>query len=74
MKTVAFIDASNLFYGGKKSLGWSIDYEKLLGYLKEKYGIERAYFSAVSRYTALRSTTSRMRRCLYGSSKVTFSI
>jgi len=44
MKTSAFIDASNLFYGGKKSLGWSIDYEKLLAYLKEKYGIEIAYF------------------------------
>lgn len=44
MKTFAFIDASNLFYGGKKSLGWSIDYGKLLIYLKEKYGIEKAYF------------------------------
>jgi len=30
----AFIDASNLFYGGEKSLGWKIDYEKLLKYLK----------------------------------------
>src|SRR3989344_5280829 len=44
MKTSAFIDASNLFFGGKKSLGWSIDYEKLLGYLKDKYGIQKAYF------------------------------
>ena len=44
MKTSAFIDASNLFYGGKKSLGWSIDYEKLLAYLKEKYGVETAYY------------------------------
>ena len=26
----AFIDASNLFYGGEKSLGWKIDYKKLL--------------------------------------------
>jgi uncharacterized LabA/DUF88 family protein len=34
MKTFAFIDASNLFYGGEKSLGWKIDYEKLLWYLK----------------------------------------
>jgi uncharacterized LabA/DUF88 family protein len=25
MKTYAFIDASNLFYGGEKSLGWKID-------------------------------------------------
>ena len=44
MKTSAFIDASNLFYGGKKSLGWSIDYKKLLAYLKEKYGVETAYY------------------------------
>ena len=31
-----FIDASNLFYGGEKSLGWKIDYKKLSDYLKEK--------------------------------------
>lgn len=37
MRTFAFIDASNLFYGGKKSLGWSIDLQKLFNYLKEKY-------------------------------------
>src|SRR3989344_312189 len=44
MRTVAFIDASNLFYGGKKSLGWSIDYAKLLAYLNEKYGVKIAYY------------------------------
>ncbi len=44
MKTSAFVDASNLFYGGKKSLGWSIDYEKLLAYLKEKYSVETVYY------------------------------
>ncbi|MBI2025382.1 NYN domain-containing protein [Candidatus Kaiserbacteria bacterium] len=44
MRTVAFIDASNLFYGGKKSLGWSIDYKKLLAYLKEKYHVKTVYF------------------------------
>jgi uncharacterized LabA/DUF88 family protein len=32
----AFIDASNLFYGGLKSLGWRIDYLKLLKYLIKK--------------------------------------
>jgi len=48
MKTFAFIDASNLFYGGEKSLGWKIDYQKLFGYLKEKYKISRAlYFGGV---------------------------
>jgi uncharacterized LabA/DUF88 family protein len=44
MRTFAFIDASNLFYGGEKSLGWKIDYLKLLKYLKEKYGILEAYY------------------------------
>lgn len=44
MQTFAFIDASNLFYGGKKSLGWSIDYLKLRNYLKEKYQISQIYF------------------------------
>ena len=40
----AFIDASNLFYGGAKSLGWKIDYDKLLTYLKQKYGVSRVYY------------------------------
>ena len=44
MRTIAFIDASNLFYGGKKSLGWSIDNAKLREYLHEKYGVETTYY------------------------------
>lgn len=44
MKTVAFIDASNLFYGGEKSLGWKIDYEKMRNYLNRKYGVSTFYF------------------------------
>ncbi len=44
MKTFAFIDASNLFYGGEKSLGWKIDYRKFLNYLTEKYDIEKAFY------------------------------
>jgi len=48
MKALAFIDASNLFYGGEKSLGWKIDYRKLLQYLRSKYSIRRAlYFGGV---------------------------
>jgi len=43
-KTFAFIDASNLFYGGEKSLGWKIDYQKLLKYLKNKYSVSKAYY------------------------------
>lgn len=48
MKTFVFIDASNLFYGGEKSLGWKIDYRKLFAYLKEKYNAENIlYFGGV---------------------------
>jgi uncharacterized LabA/DUF88 family protein len=43
-KTYAFIDASNLFYGGEKSLGWKIDYQKLLRYLKDKYNASKVYY------------------------------
>lgn len=51
MKTYAFIDASNLFYGGEKSLGWKIDYQRLLEYLKKKYNIKKAfYFGGVDTY------------------------
>jgi len=44
METFAFIDASNLFYGGEKSLGWSIDYQKLSDYLKKKYNVSKVYY------------------------------
>lgn len=50
-KTYVFIDASNLFYGGEKSLGWKIDYKKLLGYLREKYDVSKTfYFGGVEIY------------------------
>jgi len=51
MKTFAFIDASNLFYGGVKSLGWKIDYQKLFAYLQRKYDAEKIlYFGGVEIY------------------------
>jgi len=51
VKTYVFIDASNLFYGGQKSLGWKIDYQKLLVYTKEKYNAEKVfYFGGVEIY------------------------
>ena len=40
----AFIDASNLFYGGQKSLGWKIDYKKLIKYLKTKYNVSKTIY------------------------------
>lgn len=51
METYAFIDASNLFYGGEKSLGWRIDYKRLMDYLKNKYQVSRfLYFGGVEIY------------------------
>ena len=51
MRANAYIDASNLFYGGRKSLGWSIDYEKLVTYLKNKYQVSQIhYFGGVEIY------------------------
>ena len=44
MNTFAFVDASNLFYGGEKSLGWKIDYQKLLKYLQEKYSVGKVFY------------------------------
>lgn len=43
-KTYAFIDASNLFYGGQQSLGWNIDYKKLADYLKTRYNCKKLYY------------------------------
>ena len=43
-KVYAFVDASNLFYGGEKSLGWKIDYKKLIRYVKKQYQIDRVYY------------------------------
>jgi uncharacterized LabA/DUF88 family protein len=42
--TYAFIDASNLFYGGEKSLGWKIDYKKLIKYIKTKYLVKKVFY------------------------------
>ncbi|OGM34672.1 hypothetical protein A3D01_04060 [Candidatus Woesebacteria bacterium RIFCSPHIGHO2_02_FULL_39_13] len=41
-----FIDASNLFYGGEKSLGWKIDYKKLIRYLRRKYSVKKVFYYA----------------------------
>ena len=44
MKTFAFIDASNLFYGGGKNLGWKKDYKKLLDYFAREYSVSQFYY------------------------------
>lgn len=51
IRSVAYIDASNLFYGGEKSLGWKIDYKKLIRYLRRKYECTKLfYFGGVETY------------------------
>lgn len=62
VRTYAFIDASNLFYGGEKSLGWKIDYQKLFDYLRQKYDVSKTlYFGGVETHKfphdPLRQTT-----------------
>ena len=50
-RSFVFIDASNLFYGGEKNLGWKIDYQTLFNYLKDKYKISKVfYFGGVEIY------------------------
>ena len=44
MKTYVYIDASNLFYGGQKSLGWSVDFEKLILYLRKRFNASHVYY------------------------------
>ena len=52
MRTHVYIDASNLFYGGKKSLGWSVDFEKLHHYFRTRFqASEIYYFGGVETHT-----------------------
>lgn len=44
MRTYAYVDASNLFYGGKKSLGWSVDFEKLYTYLQDRFQVSQVFY------------------------------
>lgn len=41
-RNYAFIDAQNL-YLGIQELGWKVNYKRFRIYLKEKYGVEKAY-------------------------------
>ena len=40
----AFIDASNLFWGGKESMGFGVDYRKLKRYLENKFRVSKIFF------------------------------
>lgn len=43
IKTYAFVDASNIIYGARAE-GWFIDQKKLIGYLKSKFQVSKAFF------------------------------
>lgn len=43
MKTLAFIDASNIIYGTRDE-GWKVDFKKLFKYLKERYRCREIYY------------------------------
>jgi len=46
-RTAVFIDAANMFYS-QRTLGWSIDYESLVTYLKREVSLtELAYYTGV---------------------------
>lgn len=45
IKTFAFIDATNLIYGASRE-GWKMDFEKLLHYLKTRFGASRVFYYA----------------------------
>jgi len=42
IKSAAYVDGANL-HNGIASLGWRLDYRRFRVWLKEKYGVERAY-------------------------------
>ena len=42
LTTYAFIDSQNLNLGVQE-LGWSVDFGRFRVYLKEKYGVEKAF-------------------------------
>jgi uncharacterized LabA/DUF88 family protein len=56
----AFIDGQNLYFA-IKTLGWNLDYKKFRVYLREKYGVEKAFIfigylaANTDLYTALQS-------------------
>jgi uncharacterized LabA/DUF88 family protein len=39
----AFIDSQNLYLSLKTHLGWKLDFKRFRVFLKEKYGVEKAY-------------------------------
>lgn len=40
----AFIDASNLFWGGRESMGFGIDYKRLKEHLEKNYNVAKVFY------------------------------
>jgi uncharacterized LabA/DUF88 family protein len=40
----AFIDASNLFWGGKESIGFKINYKRLIELLATRFSVEKSFY------------------------------
>lgn len=40
----AFIDASNLFWGGRSSMGFGVDYKKLIEFLAKEYHVTKVFY------------------------------
>ena len=44
-RVMAFVDASNIIYGCNRA-GWKMDFEKLIRYLKTRFGCSRVLYYA----------------------------
>lgn len=44
LKTIVFVDASNIIYGAKRESGFKVDFRKLAKYLKTRFNASKIYF------------------------------
>lgn len=61
ISNVAFIDGANL-HKGIQNLGWSLDYARFRVWLREQYGVDRAYIflGNIPKYSSLYSHLQRV--------------
>ncbi len=65
-RTAIFIDASNVYYS-QRTLGWQIDYQKLINFFKQETKLTKAYFysGVVSNNQAQQKFFSKMKQFGY---------
>jgi len=68
LRVKVYIDGANMFYTQKK-LGWLVDWEKVKGFLEEKYQIAEIRF-----YIAQKAKDNQMKRFLGALKKIGFKI